>query len=105
MFKTKTIGIRICFAIPQWFPPTRLDYTQSHYNPKGHAYAGAFDHSTDHNSAEDNLFNRFNDIQEICKSYWIKFEYDGTPEQLPNWIETKQEQLNRFFNQYKEAKE
>ncbi|GAG96520.1 unnamed protein product [marine sediment metagenome] len=104
MFNSEAIEIRIAFSIPQWFPPTRLDYTKSHYNPEGHVYAGSFDHSTYHNSAEDNLFNRFKDMKEICSNYWITFEYDGNPEQLTNWMKTKQEQLNRFFNQYKEAK-
>ena len=105
MFKTRCICIDITFDIPNWFPPTRLDYSKAYYNPEGHAYAGAYDHSVDYNSAEENIFKRFKNIKEICNCHWILFEYDGSPEQLTNWIKTKQEQLNRFFNQYKEGKE
>ena len=105
MFNTEALGIKIAFSIPQWFPPDRLDYTRSHHNPEGHAYAGAFDHSTNHNSAEDNLFRQFKDIKEFCNNYWIEFEYDGTPEQLTNWIKKTKMQLDNFFKQYKEGKE
>jgi hypothetical protein len=105
MINTELLTIEVSFDIPNWFPPDRLDYSKAHYYDKQHAYAGSYDHSSYHNSAEDNLFNRFKDIKELCKNYWIMFEYDGTPEQLPNWVKIKQEQLNRFFNQYKEAKE
>jgi hypothetical protein len=105
MFNSEAIEIKISFSIPQWFPPTRLDYTRSHYNPEGHVYAGAFDHSTYHNSAEDNLFNQFKDVKEFCMNYWIEFEYDGSPEHLSDWIETMKGKLNQFFRQYKEGKE
>ena len=105
MINTELLTIEISFSIPQWFPPNRLDYSKAHYFDKYHAYAGSYDRSTYHNSAEDNLFNRFKDIKEICNYYHITMEYDGTPEQLPNWIKLKKIQLNKFFNQYKEAKE
>jgi len=106
MFKTEQLTIDVTFSIPQWFPPDRLDYSKAHYNPKGHMYEGSYDHSTYHNSAEDNLFNRFNKdgINEICSYYWIKFEYDGNPKQLSEWIEKMTNKLNKFFKQYKEGR-
>jgi hypothetical protein len=105
MFKTEALGIKMAFSIPQWFPPDRLDYSKAYHNPEGHRYAGSYDHSTYHNSAEDNLLKQFKDIKELCKYYWIEFEYDGTPEQLPKWIERTKMQLDNFFKRYKESKE
>ena len=107
MFKTERLTIDISFSIPEWFPPDRLDYKKSYYYPKDHAFAGSYDHSKYYNSAEENLFNRFNKegIKEICNHHWIEFEYDGYPVLLPNWIEKITNRLDKFFNQYKEAKE
>lgn len=105
MIKTSYGTIEVSFNLPNWFPPDRLDYSNAHHFDKQHAYAGSYNYSSYHNSAEDNIFNRFKDIKEICNYYHITFEYDGTPEQLSNWIKTKEGQLDRFFNRYKEAKE
>jgi hypothetical protein len=105
MFQSERLTIKIAFTIPQWFPPNRLDYRKAHYYDKYHAYAGSFDHSTYHNSAEDNLFNRFKNLKEVCNYHWIEFEYEGSPEHLPKWIERTTDRLNQFFKQYKESKE
>jgi hypothetical protein len=102
MFKTKIIliEIRVSFDIPDWFPQDRLDKTEfHHYFDKQHAYL------THYNSAEDLLWKQFPEMKELCNSSWIELEYEGNPEQLPEWIELKKKKLNSFFNRYKEAKE
>ena len=107
MYKTKVnvIEIKVSFDIPNWFPPNRFDQTKALYFDKHHAYAGSYSHSTYFNSAEDLLWKRFPEMKEICNHSWIELEYDGTPEQLPKWIEKITNRLNNFFNRYKEAKE
>jgi hypothetical protein len=105
MINTELLTIEVSFDTPNWFPPDRLDYSRTIYYPKGHAYAGSYDCTVYHNSAEDNILNRFKDITETYKYYWIKFEYHGSPEKLSQWIKNTQNRLNKFFNQYKEAKE
>jgi len=104
MFNSEAIEIKVSFSIPEWFPPDRLDYSKAHHYDQSHAYAGSYDHSTYHNSAEDNLWNQFKDIKEMCNYYWIEIEYDGSPEHLSDWIETMKGKLNRFFRRYKEGR-
>jgi len=106
MFKTKTnvIEIKVSFDIPNWFPQDRFVKTKAHYYDKNHAYAGSYSHSTYSNSAEDLLWKQFPEMKELCNSFWIELEYKGNPEQLPEWIEKITNRLDKFFNQYKEAK-
>ena len=107
MYKTKVnvIEVKVSFNIPNWFPPNRFDITKAHHFDKNHAYAESYSHSTYHNSAEDMLWKRFPEMKELCNCHWIELEYEGIPEQLPEWIELKKKKLNSFFNRYKEAKE
>ena len=64
MIDVSVAQVTVCFHLPLWFPPDRLDYQKSHDYPEGHAWAGTWSHTTYGNSAVDR-FCRLKGIEEV----------------------------------------
>lgn len=101
----EVLEVTTTFALPEWFPPERLDYTRYARYGKGHAWEGQVEKEHYENSAVEAL-HRLKDVKETCThpfGKWVTFELDTTKPIQPQ-IDALGAKLDRFLNRYKEAR-
>lgn len=101
----EVIETTVTFALPEWFPPERLEYQHHVKYGKGHAWEGQVEKTLYENSATDALF-RLKGIKEVCThpmGPWVTFELD-TQKPLQPQIDALGAKLDRFIRRYKESR-
>jgi hypothetical protein len=93
----------VSYSLPQWASDDRFEYQQVHRYPKGHAYAGSYDRTTNHNRLDDALFAL--GTKETClhpMGQWASFEIEGSPTQIPGLIAEKERVLRACLAKWKD---
>lgn len=105
--QSRYVGTEVAFTLPDWFPPSRLDYSRNHNYPAHHAWAGSYSHSEEGNSAVEAL-HKLKDVgtsavYQVCGN-WVTAKFHCEPRHLAAAIKQFEDKLNRFLNRYREAK-
>lgn len=101
----EVIETTVTFALPEWFPPERLEFANHRRYGMGHAWEGQIEEHRYDNSATDALF-RLKGVKEVCThpmGPWVTFDLD-TQKPIQPQIDSLGVKLDRFIRRYRESR-